>query len=108
MATECNVIGWLYPALARVVSIACDNHDVAYKYRLGTRWSADWLWLREALLLVIASRKLWMIPAVLVCYAGLVVGSWYLWYDLDERLKDAASWVRWKYHRVRNAIDKVF
>lgn len=92
MAAECNVIGRIWPEYASRIASACAKHDANYHAATvraengeprGSRFPADLQWFKDS----------WTAAPALVdrartaaCYAALVVGSWWLWYDLDKSL----------------------
>lgn len=75
---ECNVLQWLDPNFALVMSSDCAEHDDAYHNRTG-RLKADWKWTKAA----------WKVsPWRAVLYGtALFAGGWFLYYDLDELVK---------------------
>lgn len=86
---DCTVLDKLAPRYAALVAPACTEHDAAYKeatrrvkagQQRGSRIPVDLQWASSAATL---SGRPWL---TLLFLAFLLLGSWWLWYDVDKRL----------------------
>ena len=101
--TECNVLRWLDRKFSAAVAFACDKHDTAYHEATarvkrgeprGSRFPADLKWIADA---STVSR-----PKAHFYGAFLLLGGWYLWYDVDRKLDAAWDFCAQKVHQLVN------
>lgn len=76
---ECNFLEKIDPEFASEVAQACADHDEAYHNRTG--WpQCDWQWVKDAYQVNKFKAVLYGTP--------LLLGGWFLYYDLDKVFKN--------------------
>lgn len=74
---DCTILEWIDKGFAKKLAPACKEHDDAYRHRTG--WlSADWRFI----------KAMWAISKWRAVFYGtfLPIGSWFLYFDIDEKL----------------------
>lgn len=103
MAAECNVLNWLDPKFSRAVAKFCDAHDAEYHEATerakrgeprGLWVPADWRWIKGA----------WTVSHPKAAFYGafLLIGGWYLWYDVDRQVEKLWDKCAQRVHQLIN------